>query len=918
MEAILVLCLLFLVIACHVRINTLRDEIGELRRLVEQRLGGQARTSVPTYSSASSAETIPAAAIVDRPAGTADKSRDVPTGTQYPTPEQVRENYARERERLTMEDELRRQAAALEDAGAREEKPARESNFEFQFGKRLPVWIGGVALALSGFYLVKYSIEQGWLTEQVRVILGFFFGTGLLLGARYIRAHKPDMADGVRIAQALAGAGISSLYATFYAAASMYHLIPPFAGLVCMATVTAVAVILSVRHGMPIAVIGMLGGFLTPALIRTEHPSAPMLFFYLFMLVAGLFTTFRRRGWWALSIPVAALAFAWVLIWAWGGHFKPADAVFMGLFILAISAVIFTPAALAATVVTASLTDTRQIPEGEGARRWLNLFTAGAAVTLMAFVVNVGQFGLMEWGLFALLSLGCMAMAWFRPSEFRYLPMATMGMNILMLLDAKNQMELDSFARLTLGFALLYAVPAFVLLKRAPTLVWAGLLSAAALAFYGFGYFTLGASVYPLLNMTSTETLHFWSALATMLALFFGFMTAEVLNKFEGDPALRDRLLALFCLVTTAFVSVALTIEVHRDFLGVAFAGEILAVAWVYSRLNIHALRHIAGILFGIFVLLISPQLLLLSSITVHTLTGMAPDFWRGGMPPLAMQPLFQLGLPMALLGGASWFMRLRGDGKLVELFEMMMVALGALMLYYLARHAFKVPADIVFRKAGFMERGIITNIFFAAALGVVYAGREFSRRALLWAGTALFCMAIFRVVFFDFFIANPLWASGQNVGNIPLFNWLFLPYLLPLVWLWLEERPQLRMATVPAGLRGGVSLVMIFTYVTFLVRQAYHGAYLDQGRTTSAEVYTYSAVWLILGASLLFLGTLRKNKSMRVASLGIMILTVGKVFLYDIEALTGLYRVFSFLGLGASLLALSWFYSRFVFKKEE
>jgi uncharacterized membrane protein len=37
-------------------------------------------------------------------------------------------------------------------------------------------------------------------------------------------------------------------------------------------------------------------------------------------------------------------------------------------------------------------------------------------------------------------------------------------------------------------------------------------------------------------------------------------------------------------------------------------------------------------------------------------------------------------------------------------------------------------------------------------------------------------------------------------------------------------------------------------------------------------------------------------------------------VFLLDAGSLTGLYRVFSFLGLGLSLMGISYFYSRFVF----
>jgi uncharacterized membrane protein len=69
---------------------------------------------------------------------------------------------------------------------------------------------------------------------------------------------------------------------------------------------------------------------------------------------------------------------------------------------------------------------------------------------------------------------------------------------------------------------------------------------------------------------------------------------------------------------------------------------------------------------------------------------------------------------------------------------------------------------------------------------------------------------------------------------------------------------------------------------------------------------------------ALLFLAALRKDATMRFGSLGVMVLTVGKVFLYDASQLTGLWRVMSFLGLGLSLLALSWFYSRFIFVSKE
>ena len=51
---------------------------------------------------------------------------------------------------------------------------------------------------------------------------------------------------------------------------------------------------------------------------------------------------------------------------------------------------------------------------------------------------------------------------------------------------------------------------------------------------------------------------------------------------------------------------------------------------------------------------------------------------------------------------------------------------------------------------------------------------------------------------------------------------------------------------------------------------------------------------------------------------LAVMLLAVGKVFLYDTANLADLYRVFSFLGLGVSLLLLAWVYQRFVFRRRE
>ncbi len=787
---------------------------------------------------------------------------------------------------------------------AKDTNEAKNAGFEFQFGKKLPVWIGGVCLALAGFYLVKYSIEKNLLTNEVRIFLGTAFGFALAFAGRYIRSRQPQMADGTRIAQALTGAAICDLYATAYAAVSVWHVISPMAGFVCLAAVTVFAVILSLRHGMPIAIMGLIGGFLTPMMVSTDHPNAVTLFVYLYFLVAGFFALVRSQGWLILAIPVTLLGLFWVPVWIFGGHFNPDDGICLGLFILAVCATIGA--------------QVREKPDMDAATIKAVNATGAVATTvgclLMALVMERSDFGIFEWGIYGLLGLGGMVMTYFKPQQYRYLPILSMGISIVMLALWRHD-ESPLYATVLTAFSALYIACSLFFYQAQRSFLWGGTLAAAVLGFYGLGYLTIGEHAYALLNIAETANAHFWSALAILAAIFFAGMTGGAFRNPLDNAELRDRLLALFCLMTTGFISIALLIEVHEDFLPVAFAGEILAAAWVYERLGIFALRRIIGTLFAAFVVLLAPQVLLLFAVAVHSLFGLGGESF--GNLSLAADPFFQLGMPLVMLGLASYIIRLRGDGKIVETLELACVGLGGLLAYYAARRAFHVPADVLFHKAGFFERGVITNVFFAAAFLAVYTGRRFARRALLWGGTALFSIALFRVFYFDVLVYNPLFNS-TNVGAVFLLNSLAISYGLPLFWLWVEDQPQMRvMAPVP-GLKGAASLLLIFLLVTLNVRQLFHGTDLTVGPTENAEIYAYSAAWLLLGAGLLFVGTLKKRKELRIASLVLLILTVGKVFLYDAGALEGLYRVASFLGLGLSLLALSWFYSRFVFIKKD
>ena len=92
----------------------------------------------------------------------------------------------------------------------------------------------------------------------------------------------------------------------------------------------------------------------------------------------------------------------------------------------------------------------------------------------------------------------------------------------------------------------------------------------------------------------------------------------------------------------------------------------------------------------------------------------------------------------------------------------------------------------------------------------------------------------------------------------------------------------------------------------------------LTVGRTTDAEQYAYSAVWLIFGVVLLAIGVALKSQAVRLASAAVVILTVLKVFFVDMRDLTGIYQALSFIGLGAVLMGIGCFYQRLLFPRRK
>ncbi|WP_447761563.1 DUF2339 domain-containing protein [Sphingopyxis panaciterrae] len=326
------------------------------------------------------------------------------------------------------------------------------SRFENLFGKTLPIWAGGLTLAIAGVLIVRYAIDAGFFarvfTPGVQIVTGLLFGFALIGGAEYAWRNEAKLRD-IRVPQALSGAGIATLYAAIMVAANAYHLIGPLLAFVALALVTAAALGLSLRFGPPSALLGLAGGLAAPAMVGAIEPNVPLLAVYLALTIAGLAGVAKARRW-----PWLALA---ALI---GG-------VGWGLWMILASSVLDVLGSLSVGGFVLMLAIAVPMMSFEGPRSTL-LRTGSAVVGALQLALLVGYAGFapLHWGLFALIAAAGQWLAW-RERDFAIVP--TIGLLLsLALLAAWPDPTAFWFALVGLSLLAIHALPLLARLWVAP------------------------------------------------------------------------------------------------------------------------------------------------------------------------------------------------------------------------------------------------------------------------------------------------------------------------------------------------------------------------------------------------------------------------------------------------------------------
>jgi uncharacterized membrane protein len=189
------------------------------------------------------------------------------------------------------------QASSAESIGGPSPKADSES-LESKIGGNLLNKIGMAAIILGMAYFLKYAIDNEWIGEAGRVMIGMLTGLGFVAWGESL--HRKQMRG---YAVTILGGGVAILYFSVFAAFSFYHLLDQIPALLLMILITVATVVMSVRYdSKTIAIFATVGGFMTPALLSTGKDNQNGLFTYILLLDLGVLALAYFKNWRVLNL----------------------------------------------------------------------------------------------------------------------------------------------------------------------------------------------------------------------------------------------------------------------------------------------------------------------------------------------------------------------------------------------------------------------------------------------------------------------------------------------------------------------------------------------------------------------------------------------------------------------------------------
>ena len=486
--------------------------------------------------------------------------------------------------------------------------PQAEPGFEERIGTRWVVWIGGLTLALGGFFMVRYSIEAGLLGPGVRTLLGGAFALALLGAGEWTRRKENISAiEALPIANipaVLTAAGTAVAFATVYAAYALYGFLAPGMAFILLGMVALGTLAAALLHGPALAGLGVAAAFVTPVLVSSERPDFWALYIYLAVVTAAALALARIRLWRWLAVTTIVFALLWTFPCLECGPSMVAPHAFH----------VVAGFVLAALVVVCGFMFGPPMDEGR-----IEPISSGslAAYLFGATMIVLASFHA-ETALivFTVLVSGTLFVAWRAPAATGAVAAAAVFVFIVFAEWAvrgnPDMLVLPGGPLPGIGPA---ATDASVTSHLIAATIFAGLFGAA-------GFFAQGRSRSAIIPVVWSATAVFtplsllialyariahldrsipFAILAVLLAAACGAAT-EILTRRDSRPGLPISI-ALFATGTLGALALALTFALEKGWLTIALALMSMATAWISMQRPIPFLRWLAAILAGIVVL---------------------------------------------------------------------------------------------------------------------------------------------------------------------------------------------------------------------------------------------------------------------------------------------------------------------------
>ena len=747
------------------------------------------------------------------------------------------------------------------------------------------VWVGALAMLIGGGYLVQVIGSHIQFSPFMRVSFAFVISLLMVLVGEWF--HRKEQQNPQRAARAqgftyvpaaVTGTGLTGIYCTVIFAFVVYQMLTPSISLIILASAAFFSLALSLRQGPLMAVLGLIGGYTAPLWIGGSEPNYFLLAGYICAIsfAATLLMQKVRRAWITPSIAIPHVIWMLLLI-----ESVPTELLFSWLAIyLSITLYLIFAVPRMGWMLNPRFRHYQS--------KWTNSPTATALATALLTFSAVTRMPELNTLQMAYCYTLLVAIIW--------LPALRTGWSLRVFLPS-ILVSATALIVLTIAFDALY------MLEREASIL-----------------FALAVSIALICYRTYCQSLSDRSQLSGLLLLVLA-PAMSLITLFYIDEFMQGYLWywTAFCaLMATYYVvlgqrarSLALECSavMHALIVGIAFVW--LSDTWLTTAISIQVAIMALQAQVGLFrpaswAIKVAMGILVIRLTLLPFIPEWQPveaGHWAwvlvSYLPSLFILSYARSTLKQVDRELTNWF-----EGAFLHVFLM---ALFTQTNYWLTgQYGYLGHID-------FTSAAVFANQ--ALVMGLVYSYRsQFAQRLsriyeiysyLLWCAFAILIILLNTA-------ESPLVTDNVSAQALPIFNMLSIGWLLPACILLIATFKRWNTLQVHRFAIASLGFLLAAIWLGMSIRQFWQTTSMMLYQPTSmAELFSYSVAGLLVGGLLTWRGVTQQGLMMQRVGLVVLACVALKVFLWDVSSLDGFWRAISFLGLGASLIALGWLFQK-------